>query len=112
MARPIRIEYENAFYHVTSRGNERKKIFFSQADYDKFRAYLKDGQEKFGYLLHGYVLMTNHFHLLVETPQANLSQLMHFINGSYTTYVNRRKGRSGHLFQGRYKAVLVDKNSL
>ena len=111
MARPLRIEYENAFYHVTSRGNERRKIFFSQSDYEKFKAYLKDGQDKYGYLLHGYVLMANHFHLLVETPNANLSKLMHFINGSYTTYINRRKGRSGHLFQGRYKAVLVDKDS-
>lgn len=111
MARPIRIEYENAFYHVTSRGNERKKIFFAQSDYEKFKAYLKDARDKYGYLLHAYALMTNHFHLLVETPRANLSHLMHFINGSYTTYINRRRRRSGHLFQGRYKAVLVDKDS-
>jgi REP element-mobilizing transposase RayT len=61
MARAIRIEYENAFYHVTSRGNERKNIFFSKSDYEKFKAYLKDGQDKYDYLLHGYVLMTNHF---------------------------------------------------
>ena len=111
MARAIRIEYENAFYHVTSRGNERKKIFFSKSDYEKFKAYLKAGQDKYDYLLHGYVLMSKHYHLLIETPNANLSKLMHFINGSYTTYVNRRKGRSGHLFQGRYKAVLVDRDS-
>ena len=110
MARPLRIEYEGAFYHVTSRGNERKKIFYANSDYEKFKTYLKDAQDKYGYLLHCYVLMSNHYHLLIETPKANMSKVMHFINGSYTNYINRRRGRSGHLFQGRYKAILIERD--
>lgn len=108
MARALRIEYEGAFYHVTSRGNERKRIFFSKSDYRRFLSYLEEAKEKYGYHLHSYVLMPNHYHLLIETPEANLSQLMHYINSSYTNYINRRRERSGHLFQGRYKAILVD----
>jgi putative transposase len=110
MARPLRIEYEGAFYHVTSRGNERRKIFFGNSDYEKFKAYLRDARDKHGYLLHSYALMSNHYHLLIETPKANMSQVMHFINGSYTNYINRRRERSGHLFQGRYKAILVERD--
>ena len=111
MARPLRIEYEGAFYHVTSRGNERRKIFFGKADYEKFKSYLTEAKEKYGYRLHCYVLMTNHYHLLIETPKGNMSKVMHYINGSYTNYVNRRRGRSGHLFQGRYKAIVVARDS-
>lgn len=111
MARPLRIEYEGAFYHVTARGNERKKIFYSKADYEKFRHYLKEGEEKYGFVLHSYVLMTNHYHLLIETLEANLGKIMHYINGSYTNYINIKKKRSGHLFQGRYKAIVIDKDS-
>lgn len=111
MARPIRIEFEGAFYHVTARGNERKRIFYSKIDYNKFRQYLLNAQEKFGYLLHCYVLMTNHYHLLIETPQANLNRVMHYINSSYTAYFNAKRKRSGHLFQGRYKAIVIDQDS-
>lgn len=111
MARPLRLEYEGAFYHVTSRGNERGKIFFSEADYLKFLDYLREAIKKYGIILHGYVLMTNHYHLLIETPEANLSKVMHYLNGSYTTYINIKKSRSGHLFQGRYKAIVVDRDS-
>lgn len=111
MARPLRIEYEGAFYHVTSRGNERKRIFWAKSDYHQFKSYLKDAQEKYGYYLHSYVLMTNHYHLLIETPQGNLSKVMQYINGSYTNFFNRRTRRSGHLFQGRYKAILLDVDS-
>ena len=111
MARPLRIEYEGAFYHVTARGNERKRIYYSKADYEKFKAYLEEAQEKYGYLLHCYVLMTNHYHLIIETPRANLSSVMHYINSSYTNYINIKKRRSGHLFQGRYKAILIDRDS-
>jgi REP element-mobilizing transposase RayT len=110
MARPLRIEYGGAFYHVTSRGNERRKIFYADSDYKKFKVYLREAQEKYGYLLHSYVLMANHYHLLIETPEANMSQVMHFINGSYTTYINRKRGRVGHLFQGRYKAILIERD--
>jgi len=111
MARPLRLEYEGAFYHVTSRGNERKKIFFTETDHLKFLDYLKEAKKKYGILLHGYVLMTNHYHLLIETPEANLSKVMHYLNGAYTTYVNIKKKRNGHLFQGRYKAIIVDRDS-
>lgn len=111
MARPLRLEYEGAFYHVTSRGNERGKIFFAEADYGKFLTYLAEAKEKYGFILHGYVLMTNHYHLLIETPRANLGKVMHYLNGSYTNYINIKKNRSGHLFQGRYKAIVVDRDS-
>jgi putative transposase len=111
MARPLRIEYEGAVYHVTARGSERGKIFFSKRDYEKFKEYLKEAQEKHGFILHSYVLMTNHYHLIFETPEKNLSRIMHYINSSYTTYLNIKKKRSGHLFQGRYKAIVVDKDN-
>ena len=111
MARPLRIEYEGAFYHITARGNERKKVFFSNADYERFKAYLEKAQDKYGYVLHCYILMHNHYHLLIETPNSNMSKLMHYLNGSYTGYINRRRKRSGHLFQGRYKSILVDADS-
>jgi putative transposase len=111
MARPLRIEYEGAFYHVTSRGNERRKIYYAKSDYEKFKNYLRDAQEKFGFFLHSYVFMTNHYHLLIETPEGNLNKLMHYMNGSYTNYLNRRRKRSGHLFQGRYKAILIERDS-
>jgi REP element-mobilizing transposase RayT len=108
MARPLRIEYEGAFYHVTSRGNERKRIFAAKSDHRQFKKYLKEAQKKYGYHLHGYVLMSNHYHLIIETPEGNLSKVMQYINGSYTNFFNLRTRRSGHLFQGRYKAILVD----
>jgi len=111
MARPLRIEYEGALYHVTARGNERGKIFFTKTDYRKFKEYLADAQTKYGFIIHCYVLMTNHYHILIETPEKNLSKIMHHLNSSYTTYINIKRKRSGHLFQGRYKAILVDKDS-
>ncbi|MFC1532031.1 transposase [Thermodesulfobacteriota bacterium] len=104
MARPLRIEYPGACYHVTARGNERKRIYFNKTDYVKFRKYIENAQEKYGCLLHVYVFMTNHYHMILETPQANISKVMHFINGSYTNYINKKRDRSGHLFQGRFKA--------
>jgi len=111
MARPLRIKYEGAVYHITARGNERKKIFFAKSDYAKFKEYLKEARDRYGYFLHCYVLMSNHYHLILETPNADISKIMHYINGSYTGYINRRKRRSGHLFQGRYKSILVDVDS-
>lgn len=88
MVRPLRLEYEGAFYHVTSRGNGRGNIFFSEGDYMRFLSYLKEAKEGYGIVSHGCVLMTNHYHLLIETPEANLSKVMHYLNGSYTTYIN------------------------
>jgi putative transposase len=111
MARPLRIQYENAFYHITGRGNEKKRIFLARSDYVKFKEYLKEAQLKYGFIVHCYVLMGNHYHLIGETPRANLSAVMHSINGAYTTYFNKKRKRSGHLFQGRYKAILIDHDS-
>jgi putative transposase len=111
MARALRIEYEGAVYHVTVRGNERRKIFFNKRDYEKFKEYLGEAKEKYRFVLHAYVLMTNHYHLIIETPEKNLSKIMHYLNSSYTTYTNIKRKRSGHLFQGRYKAIVVDKDS-
>lgn len=108
MARPLRIEYSGGFYHVTSRGNERKDIFKSRKDREKFLSYLDSAVERYGAVIHAYCLMTNHYHLLIETPRGNLSQIMRHINGAYTTYFNVKRKRSGHLFQGRYKAIVVE----
>ena len=83
MARPLRIEYEGAVYHITARGSERGKIFFSKKYYEKFKEYLAETREKHGFILHSYVLMTNHYHMIMETPEKNLSRIMHHINSSY-----------------------------
>ena len=111
MARQLRIEYEGAFYHVTSRGNQRDQIFWDDNDREEFKKIIKRTKERYAYLLHSYVLMDNHYHLLIETPHANIKQVMQNVNTSYTVYVNRRHRRAGHLFQGRYKAFIVDKES-
>lgn len=108
MARPLRISFPGAFYHVTARGNEQKDIFKSRRDREKFLEYLASATERYGALIHVYCLMSNHYHLLLETPAGNLSQIMRHINGAYTTYFNVKRKRSGHLFQGRYKAILVE----
>ncbi|WP_298273064.1 transposase [Geobacter sp.] len=108
MARPLRIEYPGAYYHVTSRGNEQKDIFKSRKDREKFLSYLESATERYGAVIHAFCLMSNHYHLLLETPAGNLSQIMRHINGAYTTYFNVKRKRAGHLFQGRYKAILVE----
>ena len=108
MARPLRIAYPGAFYHVTSRGNERKDVFKSRRDREKFLDYLASATERYGAAVHAYCLMSNHYLLLLETPEGNLSEIMRHINGAYTTYFNIKRKRSGHLFQGRYKAILVE----
>jgi putative transposase len=110
MARPLRIEYPGAFYHITSRGNERKDIFKSQRDREKFLSYLASASERYQAVIHVFCMLGNHYHLLMETPKGNLSQIMRHINGAYTTYINVKRNRSGHLFQGRYKAILVEKD--
>lgn len=111
MGRPLRIEYPGALYHIISRGNERRSIFLDNADRFKFLAILKDYHERYNVLIHSFVLMDNHYHLILETPKANLVEVMHGINGVYTGYFNRRHVRCGHLFQGRYKGILVDKDA-
>jgi REP element-mobilizing transposase RayT len=107
LARPLRIEYPGALYHVTSRGNDKKDIFRSIKDREKFLSYLSSAWERHGAVFHAYCLMSNHFHLMLETPLGNLSRIMKHINGSYTTYFNVKHKRAGHLLQGRYKAILV-----
>jgi putative transposase len=108
MARPLRIAYPGAFYHVTSRGNEQKDVFRRRRDREKFLEYLASATERYGAAIHAYCLMSNHYHLLLETPEANLSQIMRHINGAYTIYFNIKRKRAGHLFQGRFKAILVE----
>ena len=109
VSRPLRIEYPGAFYHVTSRGNERKTVFQSNRDREKYLSYLESTHERYGAVIHTYCLMGNHYHLLLETPRGNLSKILQYINGTYTTYFNIKRSRSGHLFQGRFKGILVDK---
>ena len=111
MARPLRLEFEGAVYHVTSRGNARESIFLNNGDRMRFLEILADVVDRFGWICHAYCLMTNHYHLLVETPDANLSRGMHLLNGVYTQWFNHRHGRVGHLLQGRFKAILVEKES-
>lgn len=108
MARPLRIQYPGAFYHITSRGNERKDVFKSKRDREKFLSYLASASERYNARIHVYCLMGNHYHLILETPDANLSQIMQHINGAYTTYFNTKRKRAGHLFQGRYKAIIIE----
>lgn len=111
MGRPLRIEYPGALYHITSRGNERKKIYLDEEDKIKFLETLQDYHARYAILIHSYVLMDNHYHLILETPKGNLLKVMHGINGGYTAYFNRKYKRSGHLFQGRYKGIVVDKDN-
>ena len=108
MARPLRITFPGAFYHVTSRGNERKAVFKSKRDRERFLEYLESATQRYDARIHAYCMMDTHYHLLLETPSGNLPQIMRHINGAYTTYFNVKRDRSGHLFQGRYKAILVD----
>jgi len=111
MARPLRIEYEGAVYHVTSRGNARADIYLSDSDREMFIDVLEHVVERFGWVCHAYCLMDNHYHLMIETPQANLSRCMRQLNGMYTQRFNRAHQRVGHVFQGRFKAIVVDKDA-
>jgi len=111
MARPYRLQSENCFYHITSRGNDRKKIFLNDTDFEKFLEYIVTAKGKYDFYLLAYVLMSNHYHLLIKTTRPNLSKIMHYINGSYTTYFNVKREKSGHLFQGRYKSLVIDAES-
>lgn len=111
MARPYRLQEQNCLYHITSRGDDRKKIFISDYDYEKFLEYIKAAKEKFKFHLYAYCLMGNHYHLLLKITQPNLSKIMQYINTSYTIYYNVKRKRSGHLFQGRFKSILVEEDS-
>lgn len=111
MSRPLRIEFAGALYHVTSRGDGQEVIFLDDEDRHRFLDVLSDLVHDFNWAVHAYCLMDNHYHLLIETPEGNLSKGMRHLNGVYTQRFNRRHGRVGHVFQGRYKAIIVQKES-
>jgi REP element-mobilizing transposase RayT len=111
MARPLRIEYPGALYHVTSRGDRQELIFDDDGDRRAFLGVLGEVVSRFRWRCHAYCLMGNHYHPMIETPEANLTKGMRQLNGVFTQWSNRRHKRSGHLFQGRYKAILVDRDS-
>jgi putative transposase len=111
MARPLRIEFPFAVYHITSRGNARADIFNDGSDRYTFLDALSNVVIRYNWLCHAYCLMDNHYHLLIETPDANLSHGMRQLNGTYTQTFNKRHGRVGHIFQGRFRGILVEKDS-
>jgi len=111
MARKPRIEFEGAFYHIIVRGNQRQNIFLDEADCRHYLERLQRYKNKCGFFLYAYVLMSNHIHLLIETPNDPISRIMQMVNFTYTQYFNRKYGKVGHLFQGRYKSYLCDKDS-
>ena len=111
MARPLRVQYLGAVYHITCRGNERRAIFKEDNDRQAFLDILANSLNIYTVKLFSYVLMENHFHMLVETPLGNLGAFMRHFNITYTSYYNRKYNRPGHLYQGRYKSILVDKES-
>lgn len=108
MSRPQRIEFPGAFYHVMNRGRHREPIFHKEQHYASFLDILGECVDRFGCELHAYCLMSNHYHLLISTPNANLQRAMRHLGGVYTQYYNRDMGCDGALFRGRYKAILVD----
>lgn len=111
MSRPIRIEFPDALYHVTARGDRREDIFEDDQDRQMFLATLEKVIVQFNWLCYAWCLMDNHYHLLIQTPDGNLSKGMRQLNGVYTQTSNRRHLRTGHLFQGRFKAILVDSDA-
>lgn len=111
MARPLRVEYDGAVYHITSRGNAKKPIFKDDEDRKTFLDILHKVNKRYNWLCHAYCLMNNHYHLIIETPDGNLSKGMRQLNGVYTQSFNKRHDRVGHIFQGRYKAILIQKES-
>jgi putative transposase len=111
MARPLRIQYPGAYYHVTCRGNERREIFVDATDQQIYLERLSTSLETYNVVLLAYVCMTNHFHVLVSTPEGNLAEFMRHFNISYTSAFNNRHNRVGHLYQGRYKSFLIDADS-
>ncbi len=111
MARPLRLEFPGALYHITSRGDRREDIYDDDDDRLLFYGVLNEVYERYNWRIHAYCLMSNHYHLLVETPDANLSMGMRHLNGVYTQRFNAKQHRVGHVFQGRYKAILVQKDS-
>lgn len=111
MSRPLRLELAGGLYHITSRGNRREDIYLDDTDRNKWLDLLGHVCHRYNWRCHAYCLMTNHYHIVVETVEGNLSQGMRQLNGTYTQYFNHTHHRVGHVFQGRYKGILVDKDS-
>ena len=111
MARPLRVQFPGASYHITSRGNDRMPIFADDQDRLKFLSLLREVTRRFGWSVSAWVLMTNHFHLVVTTPHPNLCKAMHWLNTSYVGYYNRRHKRKGHLIEGRFDGRLIDSST-
>jgi putative transposase len=107
MARPLRIDLKDGWYHVINRGLERRQIFPAEVDFDRFIRVLGELPSRFGVLVHAYALMPNHYHLLIQTPEANLSRAIQWLNVCYRVWFNRTHCRVSPLFQGRFKARLV-----
>ncbi len=110
MARKPRIEFPGGLYHIITRGNRREKVFLDDTDYKRYLDLLSHYHKRYNFLLYAYVLMPNHIHLLIEQNETPISKIMQGINQSYTQYFNKRYKKVGHLFQGRYKALLCDKD--
>ncbi|MFZ6820036.1 transposase [Undibacterium sp. Ji22W] len=110
MSRPLRLSFPGAIYQITSRGNARSAVYLGDDDRRGFLDLLAECITKFNWICHAYCLMDNHYHLLIETPDANLQVGMRQLNGVCTQQFNRRHARVGHVFQGKYKAILVDKD--
>jgi REP element-mobilizing transposase RayT len=111
MARPWRLQYEGAIYHIMSRGVGRGKIFLTNDDYSRLLEYIENAREKFNLDIFAFVLMSNHYHMFLRTNEPNLSRTMQWIQTAYSIYYNRNHKRSGHLFQGRYKSIIVGDES-
>jgi putative transposase len=111
MARPLRLEYAGAVYHITSRGNAKQAIFCDDSDRHTFLAIVGSTVKQFSWAVYAYCLMSNHYHLLVETPTPNLSRGMRHLNGLYTQRFNRRHDRVGHVLQGRFGAILIERET-
>ncbi|VAX34102.1 FIG00679443: hypothetical protein [hydrothermal vent metagenome] len=111
MARPLRIEYKGAVYHILSRGNQGEEIFSDDSDREYFVEILQRAKEKYGIEVYAYCIMGNHYHLLISTPEGELTKAMHFIGSSYGSYLRRYRGLTGHVFAGRYKSLCVEKDS-
>jgi len=110
MARPLRLELAGGLYHVTSRGDRREDIYNNDGDREKWLEILGNTCQRFNWRCHAYCLMDNHYHIVIETADANLSKGMRQLNGVYTQYFNRQHGRVGHVFQGRYKGILIEQD--
>ena len=111
MARPLRIEYPGAYYHILARGQRKDQIFYSSRDRQEFLRRLQETAEKYQIRIHAYVLMHNHYHLLVETLLGNLAKGMHYLNASYTNWFRIKHNLVGSVFQGRYKSILIEKDA-